>query len=105
LKCLKLYVKLKKQARAVIVVPEVIYHVGQREDLLPFVEVLARGGLAEPEEKVLERRARRRNDPDLPSYVLPPPTWGGTVSAAVTGWVPALVSADVAVCRRVPAAS
>jgi hypothetical protein len=82
------YTNLKKISDAVIVVPEIIYQVGQREDLLPFTNVLVRGGLAEPNEAVKSRRDRRRNDPDFNPYILPPPTWIGTVSQAITSWEP-----------------
>ena len=82
------YSNLKKISEAVIVVPEVIYHVGQREDLLPFTNTLLRGGLAEPVEEVKNRRNRRRNDPDFSPYILPPPKWVGLISKTTTSWEP-----------------
>jgi hypothetical protein len=83
------YTGLKKIMKAVVVVPEVIYHVGQREDFLPLVNTILRGLPAEPEEAIKARRERRRHDPDVPSIQLPPPQWIGTTSKEKTGWIPA----------------
>ena len=99
------YLGLKRAMHRLQVVPEVIYHVGQREDLMPYVPQLLRGGLAEPEADVLSRREWRKNNPEAPPQFLPAPTWAGTgthcnalhcyldqdPSSAVhrvTGWVP-----------------
>ena len=72
------YLGLKRAMARLVVVPEVIYHVGQREDLLPYVPGLLRGELAEPEEDVLGRREWRKNNPEAPPRFLPEPTWAGT---------------------------
>jgi len=72
------YIGLKKAMNRLQVVPEVIYHVGQREDLLPYVPNLLRGIPAEPEVKVLERREWRKNNPEAPPQFLPAPQWAGT---------------------------
>ncbi len=82
------YVNLVKAMHKVVVVPEVIYHVGQREDLMPWAANLTRGLLAEPEEDVAARVAWRKWNPDAPPQFLPAPAWGGQISYATTGWEP-----------------
>jgi len=71
------YIGLKKAMRRLQIVPEVIYHVGQREDLMPFVPNLLRGIPAEDEEAVKGRREWRRWNPEAPPQFLPAPTWAG----------------------------
>jgi hypothetical protein len=86
------YAGLKKAMSRVVVVNEVIYHVGQREDLTPFIQNLTRGIPAEKEEAVLGRRHWRKYNPDAPPQFLPAPTWAGRFTPedryATTGWEP-----------------
>ena len=101
------YKKLKKAMTRVQIVPEIIYHVGQREDLRPFVANLSREcrtpfgpdcPRAEPEHKVLERREWRKHNPDAPPQFLPSPKWvgdveecwkpGGACRTMTTNWEP-----------------
>jgi hypothetical protein len=87
------YAGLKKAMNRVVVVNEVIYHVGQREDLTPFIQNLTRGIPAEKEADVLGRRHWRKYNPDAPPQFLPAPQWAGRFTpedrAATTGWEPA----------------
>ena len=87
------YAGLKRAMSRVVVVNEVIYHVGQREDLTPFIQNLTRGIPAEKEEVVLGRRHWRKYNPDAPPQFLPAPTWATGVLTpedryAATGWEP-----------------
>lgn len=72
------YIGLKRAMHRLQIVPEVIYHVGQREDLMPYVPNLLRGIPAEDEEAVKGRREWRRWNPEAPPQFLPAPTWAGT---------------------------